>query len=518
MQEGHTEAVSASAQDVRAYIILESHPHLGTRLRLEQALGCGVSSATLGHIVELATKDVLSVQKISMLRSDINDPLIPIDESSVHADYNSACARLKITLLREIGLVLVSVFFAVTEHSMREGGTPGLTVQFAVVLVIASPNNSARIHFVFPALRDRLLLTCQVILGRLHTLPEKVENLLSEWARQLPKIVAHTNGWLSAGMVWQRGLSCGAMQALFSHAHWIFRHLAGFLSMALEHHRCVVRSDDNALVLLWVNTLALFMQDAQLVMASPVCSNRLDQLVPDLTLQGTTCTIGEISTLLPYFRQPPVILDVSRRLDESAHIFPVFTLFRFEEYRLAALRGEKLDRFGALRPKGMTRPLSPLVAQICEQINCAMKFNPATASFVGSSFDSTSSLDCRTAMGISCGADFFVESKTPNSGGDDGGNNGGSSLPSTVGNALLLLTNWRRHVQLRALTHAMAERNMTSYNSSVKQSVGGQERTALPRKGTNNMHDADRRLLEVAVAFFLPQFRMQERDVSGMSY
>ncbi|KEG10144.1 hypothetical protein DQ04_04121020 [Trypanosoma grayi] len=66
--------------------------------------------------------------------------------------------RSKMMFLEVSGVALATLFFAAPE------ATTWVEVHYAVVLFVDTHGAHARMHFVFPSLRDRLLLVCRAVL------------------------------------------------------------------------------------------------------------------------------------------------------------------------------------------------------------------------------------------------------------------------------------------------------------------------------------------------------------------
>ncbi|KAH9577540.1 hypothetical protein LSM04_007943 [Trypanosoma melophagium] len=398
-------------QEVISYFFIDSHPYHGIRTLDEQIFGQGISSSLLERLKSFVLKDLFSMQKLDIPSYDVKTSDVMSSQNVSNMDNIALFQRPKMTLLSEVGLTLITLFFKVRE-GYAGGGSPSLQVHCAVTFVINSCKDSSRIYFIFPLLRDHLLLTQQTITTNLNAVEENRRNkiidasmnntnsngscyastpgsdveggtVVHECSRHIPKMTADINGWLRAGIVWQHIRPCETLLPVLLDSSsstigsniGLAKQLAGFVSAALEHHCCIIRADDKKLVLRWLHTLSLFLKDAQLAMASTICARCVTDIIPDLTLQGTICSVAAVLTLFPLFRRPLVVLDVSRRLEESAHAFPIFTHLRFKEYRLAAMRGEKIDRFGSVRTRVTSLMVSPLVVSICSRVCCALRVN-----------------------------------------------------------------------------------------------------------------------------------------------
>lgn len=178
---------------------------------------------------------------------------------------------------------------------------------------------------------------------------------------------------------------------IFSRTTWSAQQLYGLLVAALSHHRCILRADDPSLVEKWLKTIALFLPDDRLLFASVRCFtpppavlplNIVNPLwspilAPDLNFQGTTATVNEILEKVHHFRYPPVIIDVSRKLEDPAHFYPTSTLTFFAETRRRIFRREVTFRPVWDYPGSKTRPpqlkTSSLIGPICARLKAVVQ-------------------------------------------------------------------------------------------------------------------------------------------------
>lgn len=160
------------------------------------------------------------------------------------------------------------------------------------------------------------------------------------------------------------------------------------MSLALSEHRLII-TGDKATVEQLLHTIALFMPDDRLFMASTQCFTNF--IVPDLSFQGTTLPINKIKPRLVWFRYPVAIVDVSKQaaIDKPVHFLParesgkkVYAVFReWRKEQIGCRRTLPLGKFmhSSLPPN---RVVSPLVQVITRRFLCFIGGNymPSTKS------------------------------------------------------------------------------------------------------------------------------------------
>lgn len=166
------------------------------------------------------------------------------------------------------------------------------------------------------------------------------------WARELQAAIADITVWVNgaverSAIPLQRTLigelrRCASFQSVARSSRmcdWFEQ----ILSLALSEHRLVIAGEpkDREFIEQLLNTLALFLPDDRLLMASTRCHNGF--VVPDLSFQGTTLPMAKIKSRLVWFRYPVAVVDVSRMalLDRPVHFLPtreggkkVYAVFR----------------------------------------------------------------------------------------------------------------------------------------------------------------------------------------------
>lgn len=217
-----------------------------------------------------------------------------------------------------------------------------------------------------------------------------------EWFQRLEILNPLIDTWITERI--DRDKMDPTDSTIFASNRWSASQLYAILVAVLSHHRCIIRADDELLVDRWLSTIALFLPDDRLLFASMKCKkydssiHGLSQrnfrgdvdaesplLAPDLNLQGTTATVPEIIQWIHYFRCPPVIIDVGRRLSDPSHFFPIGTLTFFTETRRKIFKREKsggADSFMYSKVQLSSLKNSSLIAGICARLRQISVTNP----------------------------------------------------------------------------------------------------------------------------------------------
>jgi hypothetical protein len=271
---------------------------------------------------------------------------------------------VKVVCLDQLNVVVLVIFFSVSnddatsDHSGGNSKVPPPSM-YAVAIVLFNVS-TLRLRAALPTIRDRLFYTHQEILYA-----EKDEiDIEKDWGEKLREISPMIDRWLSARV--DRQKLALYQTVLLPNGRLQLQTLCSFLTCAMSFHRCVIRADSPQLVSKWLNTIALFLPDDRLLFA---CVTSKEFIIPDLTLQGTTMQLDEIIKQVPLFRQPPVILDVSRALNEPAHYFPTVTITVFSEVREKIFRGAAVvGEISSSRTRPTTVKPSTLISTVCHRV------------------------------------------------------------------------------------------------------------------------------------------------------
>lgn len=93
------------------------------------------------------------------------------------------------------------------------------------------------------------------------------------------------------------------------------------LSTVLSNRHTIIRGSDTNTVDKWVRTALVFCSDEQLLISSGNCSCNIDDVLPSLFLQGTTCSWSDtLAAKLQVSRFPFAFIDIDKPIHEAYHI------------------------------------------------------------------------------------------------------------------------------------------------------------------------------------------------------
>lgn len=251
-----------------------------------------------------------------------------------------------------------------------------------------------------------------------------VVDVEQEWVTKLEELKSLVDVWTNHGFIKRSEIDLDA--TIFAKPDWNPVVLYNVLTAALSHHRCILRSKNQREVQVWLNTLALFYSDDRLLFSSKTCyvpdplneppisgggggqmlshhddedavviskggggvssaasplsssassSSRQYIAAPDFNLQGTTAEVNQIlQHHVLHFRFAPVIIDVSKSIDDPYHFFPKDRQVKFTEVRERIFRRltPLKPPFGAIFLHDKSRPAanksSSLLASICGRL------------------------------------------------------------------------------------------------------------------------------------------------------
>ena len=117
----------------------------------------------------------------------------------------------------------------------------------------------------------------------------------------------------------------------------------------------------------WVLTVAYFLLDDRLAFATDVVGSTAEEIVPDLSLQGTTAPVDSgLLERLYLFQYPCCVIDVSEEPNSPAHFMPSAQLNKYGEERWKLLVND--IPFKGAQVLSPIRIRSPLIRSICHRV------------------------------------------------------------------------------------------------------------------------------------------------------
>ena len=516
------------SQQVITCMMIEFSPVQGPRVkqRFEPSPGA-LDSEKKEWLVQFITKDLLHLQQ------EHRDHLEAAATGSFHgssgaggdeADGGSASNGpspdsteetqfVKVVCLDQLNVAVLVIFFSVTNDDPNAPSAAGAAAassrgiaayqapppsMYAVAIVLFNLS-TLRLRAALPTIRDRLFYAHQEIL---YADKDEID-VEKDWGEKLREIAPMIDRWLSA-MVDRQRLALG-QTIFFPNKRFHLQALCSYLTCAMSFHRCVIRADSPSTVTKWLNTIALFLPDDRLLFACVTCR---DFIVPDLSLQGTTMHVDDIVQHVHLFRQPPVIIDVSRSLSEPAHYFPTVTITVFSEVREKIFKGAAVvsdiafsrTRPTTVKPSTLVATISHRVFQILNPPQVAVK-SPLAGGGSGPSSHSVAFADPQSSTAGPRGS-VLIDPSTgivvagPPSSDDD-------MIPNMTGRSVLVAIDlWRRQLALRAFAFYVVEMELKR-DRAVNITAQAGLRT----------HEADHLVLQTAVDYVAQVQQVRERIV-----
>lgn len=283
-------------------------------------------------------------------------------------------SSIRMIQIEQLSLVAVCLAFKeIPGDGIDEFSIPMYTICFYLHFRWA-----ARLHTVFPSIRDRLQILIRRILAHMDALEQTTDQVLScldarvaqPWIPDLNVVMKDINNWLVSRIERshvETSFHCSALMKEFAlNSRYPNGMFQSVVNSAMSHHRCIVVSTNAEEAQTWVHTIAMFLSDLQLGMSSTRIAMRVHDVIPDLCLQGAVLDLQDerFAQKFLYFRYPVVVINLRKHFNASEHIVPeslstALALQRFRLYRLKILCDPSAptkvkQNFSALRKSSKT--------------------------------------------------------------------------------------------------------------------------------------------------------------------
>lgn len=307
----------------------------------------------------------------------LRDATIPaLDEAGPVESIQGVKACVRLVTLEQLGYCgAVLSFREECDDPHDEFLVPTYCISVSVPQV-----HVGRVQCFFASIRDRYRMLLRRIVNGLqdsdYTSDSLDTNVLLPWIPGVVKLARDIDRWVSCRF--ENPFQYMSRSILPELAEIPRGNLAWFVTAALAHHRCILRADDEDDVRKWLYTVALFMPHDRLLMCEVAnVARRVDDLVPDVHIQGTTLLVDQVVGQTVWSRFPTVIIDVGQDPRQPFHIEPVSlsigdggSLIRYRLQRVAILSEGDVATAPLSAPPSL-RPLKKAtrsVIECCERL------------------------------------------------------------------------------------------------------------------------------------------------------